>query len=66
MTVARSAFVDGLSQSLWIAAGISVLAGLSAFLWTPNQHHAADGSLEEIDELEVLEHSIEAEAALVD
>ncbi len=66
MSVARSAFVDGLGQTLWIAAGISVLTAVVAFLWTPRQAHAADGSVVELDELEVLEHSIEAEAALVD
>ena len=60
------AFVDGLGTALWVAAGISLLAGIAAFVWTPRQAHAADGSLEEIDELEVLEHSIEAEVALVD
>jgi MFS family permease len=66
MTVARGAFVDGLGTALWVAAGISLLAGIVAFIWTPRQAHAADGSLEEIGELEVLEHSIEAEVALVD
>jgi EmrB/QacA subfamily drug resistance transporter len=66
MTVARAAFVDGLGQALWVAAGVSLLAAVASFFWTPAQHHAADGSLEEIDDLEVLEHSIEAEAALVD
>lgn len=66
MTVARGAFVDGLGTALWVAAGISLLAGIAAFVWTPRQAHAADGSLEELEELEVLEHSIEAEVALVD
>jgi len=66
MTVARGAFVDGLSTSLWVAAGISLLAGVAAFFWTPRQAHAADGDVVELDELSVLEHSIEAEAALVD
>jgi EmrB/QacA subfamily drug resistance transporter len=66
MTVARGAFVDGLGTALWVAAGVSLLAGIAAFFWTPAQAHAADGTLEEIDELEVLEHSIEADVALVD
>ena len=66
MVVARGAFVDGLGTALWVAAGISLLAGIAATLWTPRQAHAADGTLEDLDELEVLEHSIEAEAALVD
>ena len=66
MVVARGAFVDGLGSALWIAAGISLLAGIAATLWTPRQAHAADGTVEDLDELEVLEHSIEAEAALVD
>jgi EmrB/QacA subfamily drug resistance transporter len=66
MVVARGAFVDGLGTALWVAAGISLLAGIAATLWTPRQAHAADGTVEDLEELEVLEHSIEAEAALVD
>jgi EmrB/QacA subfamily drug resistance transporter len=66
MVVARGAFVDGLGTALWVAAGISLLAGIAATLWTPRQGHAADGTVEDLDELEVLEHSIEVEAALVD
>jgi EmrB/QacA subfamily drug resistance transporter len=66
MDVARGAFVDGLGTALWVAAGVSLLAGLAAFVWTPRQAHAADGTLEEIEELEVLDHSVEVEAALID
>jgi EmrB/QacA subfamily drug resistance transporter len=63
MAVARGAFVDGLSQSLWVAAGITLLAGIAAFVWTPRQAHLADGTVAELEELEVLEHSIEDELA---
>ena len=66
MVVARNAFVDGLGQALWVAAGVSLLAAVAAFVWTPKQAHAADGTVEDLEELEVLEHSIEAEAALID
>lgn len=66
MEVARGAFVDGLSRSLWFAAGISLLAGAVAFIWTPKQAHAADGDVIELEELSVLEHSIEAEPVLID
>jgi len=66
MTVARGAFVDGLATSLWVAAGISVLAGVVAFVWTPKQARATDGDVVELEELSVLEHGIEAEAVLID
>ena len=42
MSVARSAFVDGFSQALWLGVGLAVAAAVFALIWLPRRADATD------------------------
>lgn len=50
LAVARGAFVDGLSQTLWVAAGIAAVTAVAAVVWTPRPARAEVPTTEPGDE----------------